>query len=754
MSATDQDEIASMVKRLVPDRSAARRCAEGAATLDKTLWMQLAELGLLGVALPDTRGGLGFGLVEESVIAENLGRAVAPVPIISTCLATHVLGAGAENDVSELCEDLRDGRRIIGVALSTQGDIPHAAFVGDRLVLDEVDLFEGADIDLLLVHADDRWWSVDLQQEGVTCARIPSVDATRPIARVSLDHVIAKAVSRAPADRIRDIAYVLIAAEALGAAQSALDLTCSYALDRHQFDQPIGRFQAIKQKMADCLLCIEAARSAIWGALRSVKDGWPDPTAARLAKVKASTAVRFTLAETVQMHGAIGCTWEHDLHLLMRRGKHCELSLGSADEHLGTLGEQVLADASTAGRGRRSAGEDMDLGFVPGEEDEAFIAEFRSWLDEHAPAERLHELKRSGLSGRREWQAELADSGWAALHWARSAGGREASFTQQVLYYAEMAKRGLPPLAGNRGLMLVGPTLIAHGTAFQKQLLEPTRRADILWAGGFSERGAGSDLASLRTRGVIDGDDLVINGHKIWTSQAQIADWLYALIRTGPLRPKHEGISVVLIPMNTPGVEVRPIRRNNGDFHFNEIFFDDARVPLTHVVGPLNAGWSINRTTMVGEHLTNFLGSQAAQVGTLSRIARVIAERESRFGIDHALRHRLASAWATTQIVRLHGLRNVARFTAGDSLGAEASISKLVGQENEKLLFELMVDAQGPSGLEDGTWTRAYLSTRASTIGGGTSEIHRNKLAERVLGMPRDPWAEDETPVAPKLAVA
>lgn len=539
--------------------------------------------------------------------------------------------------------------------------------------------------------------------------------------------------------------HTLLAAEAVGVAQAALDLTCDYALQREQFGQPIGRFQALKQKLADCLIAIEAARSALWGALRSLDKGCPNADAARLAKALAGQgAVRVT-ADAVQMHGAIGCTWEHDLHLLMRRAKHCDLSFGSHASHIRDMADQAIMTANA--RSVKDENMAMDLGFQPSPQDEAFIAEFRDWLDANVSADRARSLRRASLAERRAWQAELAEAGWVALHWSRFAGGKEASFTQQVLYYAEMAKRGLPPLPGNRGLMLVGPTLIAHGSVRHRQLLEPTRRADILWAGGFSERGAGSDLASLRTRGEIDGDELVINGHKIWTSQAQMADWMYALIRTGPLQPKHAGISVVLIPMDSDGLEVRPIRRNNGDYHFNEVFFDNVRVPLENIVGPMNDGWRINRTTMTGEHLTNFLGSQAAQEGTVRRIARVLSEREAVHGIDHDLRGRFANAWATTQVVKLHGLRNVARFSAGEDPGAESSISKLVGQENEKNLFELLIDAQGANGLIESALTRAWLSTRASTIGGGTSEIHRNKLAERVLGMPRDLWADEETVV-------
>jgi len=758
MLTAEQEEISHILRRLVATRDAARLAAEGGTPVDGALWRNLAELGFLGISLPESHGGVGLGLAEEAAAVEVMGGAVAPVPLTSVFAAAHLLAASDTPRARELAQVLCSGRAIVGAALSVGGATAPLALVHDRaedanFITGIIpDCFDGAAIEQALVCAEGRWWSVDLTAPGVTRTEIASLDPTSRMGQIAFVSAPAQAICDLPGEKLLSVVYLLIAAEAVGVAQAALDLTREYSLLREQFGQPIGRFQAVKQKLADCLIAVEGARSALWGAVRSIDDGFPDADAARLAKAQAGRAAVFVTGESVQLHGAIGCTWDHDLHLLMRRAKRCNLSFGSATRHLRFLADKALESAGS----RKAAGSgglaNADLGFQPSAQDEAFIQPFREWLDAHVSPERVRALRTAGLAERQAWQAELADAGWMALHWAKWAGGREASFTRQVLYYAEMTKRGLPPLPGNRGLMLVGPTLIAHGSERHRQLLAPTRRADILWAGGFSERGAGSDLASLRTRGEIDGDELVINGHKIWTSQAQSADWMYALIRTGPLHPKHAGISVVLIPMGSDGVTVRPIRRNNGDYHFNEVFFDNVRVPLENVVGPLNDGWRINRTTMVGEHLTNFLGSQAAQAGTVARIARTIVEREAQHGIDHDLRGRFASAWATTQIVKLHGLRNVARFTSGDNPGAEGSISKLVGQENEKELFELMVDAQGSAGLEETRWTRAWLSTRASTIGGGTSEIHRNKLAERVLGMPRDPWADDELSASPASA--
>ena len=747
MLTSEQEEIARTLQRLVPDRAAARRAMEGGPNVDRELWGKLAELGLLGLTMSEGLGGAAMGLGDECVVLEALAAKVAPVPLITTYLAARVLTAGSGGARDRLSEQLISGEKIVAAALLAEGgDGTTVIEANGQLTGELAEVVEGASADVLLIPAGGAWWAVDAAGAGVTRLDIHSFDRTRAMAKIELDRATAEKVSDLDLGRVIDVARTLIAAEALGVAQAALDLARTHALDRQQFGQPIGRFQAIKQKLADDLIATENARSAIWGAVRSAPEGWPDPAASRLAKAEATGAAVKVAADSVQTHGAMGVTWEHDLHLLMRRAKHGQHTLGSPDTHLRALGDTLMADAAASGGrgGARPQGDTQDLGFQPTDEDLAFIQPVKDWLDEHLTPERLEEVRRGGLSARRAWQSFMAQAGWVGLHWPEAYGGRGASFTQQILYYAEIAKRQLGALPGNRGLMLVGPTLIAHGTEEQKRLLEPTRRADILWSGGFSERGSGSDLASLRTKAVLDGDHFVVTGHKIWTSNAEVADWLYTLVRTGPLHPKHDGISVILIDMHAPGVEVRPIKRNSGDHAFNEVFFDDVRVPVGNLVGPINEGWRVNRTTMVGEHLTNFLGSQTAQANTIRRITRELKTREDRLGVDADLRKRVAEAWVRTQIVKLHGLRNVARFTGGDNPGAEGSISKLVGQEHEQRLFELLLDVQGVKGLYEGTWTRAYLSTRASTIGGGTSEIHRNRMAERVLGLPRDLWADEE----------
>jgi alkylation response protein AidB-like acyl-CoA dehydrogenase len=396
-------------------------------------------------------------------------------------------------------------------------------------------------------------------------------------------------------------------------------------------------------------------------------------------------------------------------------------------------------------------------------EDE-FRHELCTWLDANVPAEwsrkgfRFPAEERERVAMLRGWQAQMASGRWVGLHWPVQYGGRDATLAQQIVYNAELTARSLPALPGHRGLTIVGPTLIKHGTPEQRQRFLPRiRSGQDLWAGGFSEPEAGSDLASLRTRAVIDGDQVVINGQKIWTSSAHWCDWIFTLVRTDPAADKHNGISVVMVPLDAPGITVRPIRQITGGAGFNEVFFDEVTVPTENILGPVNRGWQVNRTTLSHEHFTLFIGTQVRFARVLQNLIDAVASLEDAHGRrrldDQVTRNRIARAWATSQLLLVNGLRNVAGVTAGDGPGPEGSISKLFGQEAQQALYDLAIDLIGPAALlnqggpdlpSSGRWQLGYLSARAATIGGGTSEVHRNKLAEGALGLPRDLWASED----------
>ncbi|MCR5976594.1 acyl-CoA dehydrogenase [Gordonia jinghuaiqii] len=347
----------------------------------------------------------------------------------------------------------------------------------------------------------------------------------------------------------------------------------------------------------------------------------------------------------------------------------------------------------------------------------------------------------------RDWQAELDDHGLAAPAWPRAVGGLDLALEDLLDYYRITSAAKVPshpcPLS-----MILAPTLIAHGTAAQKdRFLTPLLRADELWCQGFSEPAAGSDLASLTTRAVRDGNDYVVTGQKIWTTQADRADWIFALVRTTPLEPGAKrstaGISYLLIPMNSAGITVRPLRDISGAAHFAEVFFDEVRVPVSNRVGPEGEGWSIMRTSLGHERATAFLADEFRYRHTVDRVVALIVQRG--LADDPMIRQQVAGLEIGVQSVAQNGARALAAVLRGQDPGAVASVNRLVKSEFEQCLHALALRATGAAGVLDsraegafdgGRWTYGYLMSRATTIGAGTAEIQRNTIAEKVLGLP------------------
>jgi alkylation response protein AidB-like acyl-CoA dehydrogenase len=388
-------------------------------------------------------------------------------------------------------------------------------------------------------------------------------------------------------------------------------------------------------------------------------------------------------------------------------------------------------------------------------EDAAFRDEVRSWLADHREqiaAVRRHRWEDGGDSFEmyRVWERTLFEAGLGAVHWPKTYGGRDATLAQQVILTDEYIRADGPERINRLGLGLLGPTLMVYGTEEQRAAhLAPILRCDKIWCQGFSEPDAGSDLASLRTRAVRDGDDYVINGQKIWTSLGRFGDWIFCLVRTDTEVPKHKGITFILIDMHSAGVEVRPLVQINGEKRFAEVFFTDVHVPVSNVVGEVNDGWRVAMTTLGFERGTG-LGSPAAFNRLLDQVID-LSRRQPRYdGVaadDPDVRRRVAQAYIDTRVFELNAQRTLTQLSKGAELGSEASLTKLYWSEMETRIEELAVDVLGPRGelapgapeaVRDGEWFNEYLYARASMIYAGTSEVQKNIIAQRVLGLPRE----------------
>ncbi|MGH9172294.1 MAG: acyl-CoA dehydrogenase family protein [Acidimicrobiales bacterium] len=390
----------------------------------------------------------------------------------------------------------------------------------------------------------------------------------------------------------------------------------------------------------------------------------------------------------------------------------------------------------------------MNLDVSPAEQD--FRDRARAWLQENKPADEAPDDPHESYDYELAWQRRQFEGGWAGVSWPVEYGGLGLSLAEQLIWYEEYALAGAAaPRACFVGLRHAGPTLILRGTDEQKAAyLPPILRGELTWCQGFSEPGAGSDLAGLRTKGVVDGDDLVVTGQKIWTSYADVATYQELLVRTDPAAPRHKGITWIICDMRSPGIEVRPIRTLAGPSEFCEVFYDEVRIPLANVVGGRGDGWSVAMSTLSFERGTAFMAEQVALERKIDELTQVAAEvvgpdgRRSALEDDEIAR-RLGRARAEVAALRAMTLAAVGRSSAQPQPGPEASMIRVMYGELEQRIARLAVDVVGPDGSSGGmaarrrSWTYEYLWSLQATIAAGSKDIQRNIIGERVLGLPR-----------------
>ena len=397
----------------------------------------------------------------------------------------------------------------------------------------------------------------------------------------------------------------------------------------------------------------------------------------------------------------------------------------------------------------------MDFDFTP--DQQTFRREVRAWLEANVPGDlrgrgfAASRGERHHVDRMRDWQRTLHKAGYVGMDWPPEYGGRGASIVEQVIFYEEMARAQSPQPVNRGGLSMLGPTLMKHGTPVQRaRHLGKILTAEEIWCQGFSEPNAGSDLANLQTRAVLDGDWCVLNGQKVWTSMAHVADWGFFLVRTDAAAPKHKGITFLLVDMKTPGITIRPLRQITGEAEFNEVFLENVRVPAANAVGKINEGWSVALTTLAYERdVLTFI----RHISLRTALERLVAltKRTMKNGHpaaqDPVLRQKIASLLIAERCLQLNGYRSLTRILQGGAPGPEGSTAKLFWSQVDQDLAEVATEAIGPYAQiaapspwapDEGQWQFYVLLARGSGIRAGTSEILRNILGERVLGLPKD----------------
>lgn len=683
-------------------------------------WEALTGQGLTGIHLPEEYGGGGGGLLDLAVVLEEAAYGSLPGPYLATALTGAVVRRATGAGTGDLLRGLAAGERTAALALTPGTLTATPAEGGHRLDGTAPPVLSGEAADLLLLPAatptGERWFLVDA--EGLTVRPHRSVDPTRPTAEVRADAVLVPAHRALPLDSalVRDLAAVLLAADACGTAARSLDTAVEHARVREQFGRPIGAFQAVKHLCADMLVRLEQARALTWDAARAADeetdasgDGEARGLTAALAAATAPDAAYSCAKDAIQILGGIGFTWEHDAHLQLRRAVLARQLLGTADAHR-------LRAARLTGAGARR---ELSL-------------ELPAEAARHRAAARPHLAAARGLAPR-EARRALAATGYAAPH-LPAPYGLGAGPVQQLAIQQESRDQSIR-LSDLSIATWVVPSLIAYGTEAQRERYLPaTLRGDLQWCQLFSEPGAGSDLAALRTRAVRTDEGWRITGQKVWTSAARTADHGILLARTDPDAPKHRGLTYFLVDMKRArGIDIRPLKEITGEALFNEVYFDDVLLPADAVVGEVGGGWRVARNTLGNERV-----HMADQMTFDSGLEALIARSA---GLDDTTRTRIGALTAEAHALACIGLRTTLQQVSGLEPGAGASVRKLVQTVHQQKVAELTLELLGPAGAVDEPEAgeralHGFLMSRCLTIAGGTTQIQLNVVAERILGLP------------------
>ncbi|HEX7322919.1 MAG TPA: acyl-CoA dehydrogenase [Mycobacterium sp.] len=731
------DSVRSLVGQVAPPEvlhaalDAATATPPGEPANPPPYWQAAADQGLPGVHLAESVGGQGFGILELAVVLAEFGYGAVPGPFVPSVIASALIAANDPG--ADVLTELAGGAAIAAYALDSTMTATRSGPGKGLVITGEAHAVAAARQASMLVlpaviDGDRRW--VVLPADRLDIEPVQSVDPLRPIANVRADAAEAgdDAVLGSLNPAIAQaLICTLLGAEAVGVARWATDTAAAYAKIREQFGRPIGQFQAIKHKCAEMIADTERATAAVWDAARALDDACADGWSARASEssaVEFAAAVAATLApaaaqrctqDCIQVHGGIGFTWEHDAGVYYRRALILAASFGRRADH-----PQRVVNTAT-GTGMRKIDIDLDP------DTEKLRAEIGA------------EVAALKAIPREQRNIAIAEGGWVLPYlpepWGRAAGPVEQIIIEQEFASGRVRRQPIGIAAW------IIPSIVAFGTDEQKQrFLPPTFRGEMIWCQLFSEPGAGSDLASLSTKATKVDGGWRITGQKIWTSAAHFSAWGALLARTDSNAPKHNGISYFLLDMKSEGVQVRPLRELSGGAMFNTVFIDDVFVPDELMLGEANQGWEVSRNTLTAERVS-IGGSEMPFLASLDGLVEFIGG--GRF--DQIQQHRAGQLIAEGHAAKLLNLRSTLLTLAGRDPMPAAAISKLLSMRTTQGYAEFAVSTFGGDGaIGDpqqlpGRWVEYLLMSRATTIYGGTSEVQLNIIAERLLGLPRDP---------------
>ncbi|OPX08091.1 acyl-CoA dehydrogenase [Mycobacterium sp. AT1] len=713
------ESVRDLVKRVAPS-DVLHEALETPISNPPPYWKAAAEQGLQGLHLSEDVGGQGFGILELAIVLAEFGYGAVPGPFVPSAIASALIAANDPGD--KLLEGLASGETIAAYAIDS--GLTATRQGGGLVIRGEVRAVPAAAqaaILVLPVSIDSREEWIVLDADQVEIEPVKSVDPLRPLAHVRANAVEVaddRVLTNLSRTRARALMSTLLSAECIGVARWATDTASEYAKIREQFGRPIGQFQAIKHKCANMIAETERATAAVWDAARAVDEEGENSAfefAAAVAATLAPVAAQHTTQDCIQVHGGIGFTWEHDTNVYYRRAIVLAACFGRAADY-----PQQVVDVATS-TGMRPINIDLD-----------------------PDTEKLREEIRAEVAALKALPSEervtaIAEGGWVSPH-LPTPWGRAAQPIEQIIIAQEFSTgRVKRPQMGIAAWII--PSIVAYGTDTQQQrFLPPTFRGEMIWCQLFSEPGAGSDLASLTTKATKVDGGWRITGQKIWTTGAQYSQWGALLARTNPSAPKHGGITYFLLDMASEGVEIKPLRELTGNAMFNTVFIDDVFVPDELVLGEVDRGWEVSRNTLTNERVS-IGSSEPPFLASLEQFVEFV--RDGQF--DQIEQNEAGKLIAEGHAAKLLNMRSTLLTLAGGDPMPAAAISKLLSMKTGQGYAEFGVSsfgtdaAIGDQGELSGKWAEYLLAGRATTIYGGTSEVQLNIIAERLLGLPRDP---------------